>query len=67
MVMKGSSAFQIIRPFAWLAAFAFMVGFVSYLALGRPSQAIAQEAPAPNFSDTASWPASEEWNVAKQI
>ena len=65
--MKGSGAFEILRPFAWLAAIAFMVGFVSYLALGPTSSAVAREGAQPTYSDTASWPSSEEWNVAKHI
>ena len=69
--MGTTGAFEILRPFAWLATIAFLVGFVSYLALGQTSPAVAREttaaAPASQLSDDASWPSSEEWNIAKRI
>jgi hypothetical protein len=68
--MQGSSAFQILKPFAWLASASFMVGFVSYLALGPSSHALAREeprAPIPAVSDVASGPASQDWNFEKKI
>lgn len=40
--MPTVNLFEIARSFAWLAAFAFLVGFVSYLALGRPAAAATQ-------------------------
>ena len=69
--MTGSSAFEILKPFAWLASASFMVGFVSYLALGPSSHALAREevhAPIPAVSDMmTSGPASEDWNFKKKI
>jgi hypothetical protein len=69
--MTGSSAFEILKPFAWLASASFMVGFVSYLALGPSSHALAREdarAPIPAVSDMmTSGPASEDWNFEKKI
>lgn len=68
--MQGSSAFQILKPFAWLASASFMVGFVSYLALGPSSHAVAREearAPIPAVSDVSSGPASQDWNFKKRI
>lgn len=66
--MPSSGAFDALKPFAWLAAIAFAVGFLSYLALGGASQAVAQDASNPAAaSDPASWPTSEDWNVAKRI
>lgn len=68
--MTGSSAFEIFKPFAWLASASFMVGFVSYLALGPSSHAVAREearAPIPAVSDVSSGPASQDWNFKKKI
>jgi hypothetical protein len=67
--MRTTGAFEILRPFAWLATAAFLVGFVSYLALGPAPQAMAHEssAPAAQVSEDASWPLSDEWNLAKRI
>jgi hypothetical protein len=53
------------RPFLWLAAFAFLVGFVSYLALGRPS--VAAPADGLRAPASVSAPVSDEWNVPKRI
>lgn len=63
--MQDSGAFDVVRPFAWLAAIAFLVGFVSYLALGRPSPAMA-DVPAAHAA-LVSGPASAEWNLPKHI
>lgn len=66
--MPTSGAFDALKPFAWLAAIAFAVGFLSYLALGAPTQAVAMDATYPAaVSDQASWPTSDDWNVAKRI
>jgi len=62
--MPPANLFEIARPFAWLAAFAFLVGFVSYLALGRPAVAAS---PQPTQALAASGPASDEWNLPKKI
>jgi hypothetical protein len=68
--MPATGALDALKPFAWLAAIAFLVGFVSYLALGRPAHAVAPFAEADYpaaASGEASWPTSEEWNVPKHI
>lgn len=62
--MPAANLFEIARPFAWLAAFAFMVGFVSYLALGRPVSATLQDG---SQSIAVSGPASADWNLPKRI
>jgi hypothetical protein len=61
--------FEAMKPYLWLAAVAFMVGFVSYLTLGRPASAVAREEavwPAA-ITAPASAPVSDAWNVPKQI
>jgi len=63
--MPATNIFEIARPFAWLAASAFLVGFVSYLALGRPAAAAAQHAP--QGAIAASGPSSQDWNLPKRI
>jgi hypothetical protein len=57
-------AFAFLRPFALLAAIAFMAGFVGYLALGQPSQAMAQITAQPAAT---SGPASADWNLPHHI
>ena len=45
--MTEVSVFDIVRPFLWIGAFAFVVGFAGYLFLGGSGQTrYAQEAPA---------------------
>ena len=45
--MTQVSLFAIVRPFLWIGAFAFVIGFAGYLFLSGPSDAAyAQEAPA---------------------
>jgi len=63
--MPATNVFEIARPFAWLAAFAFLVGFVSYLALGRPAAAAAQHVQ--RSAIVASGPSSQDWNLPKRI
>jgi hypothetical protein len=60
---------DVIKPFAWLAAIAFVVGFLSYLALGQPAEALPQTAGpyAGAGSGEVSWPASDDWDFAKRI
>jgi hypothetical protein len=64
--MPSLNLFEIARPLAWLAAFAFLVGFVSYLALGRPAVAASPQM-AQAQALAASGPASDEWNLPKKI
>lgn len=69
--MNRTAARDILRPFAWLAAIAFTVGFWSYLILG-PGQAVARavfpgDAARAPASMPASAPASADWNIAKHI
>jgi hypothetical protein len=62
--MISDRVFDVLRPFAWLAAVAFLVGFVSYLALGHPSAAVADDRPQPA---AVSGPSSDDWNLPKHI
>jgi len=61
-----TGALDLIRPFAWLALIAFLVGFVSYLALGQPSRAVAEEEIMPAYASD-SGPVSDDWNIARRI
>jgi hypothetical protein len=68
--MTATGAFDLLKPFLWLAAAAFLVGFVSYLTLGRPAvaSAHAETAYSAPVAGEASWPAaSDEWVFAKEI
>ena len=55
---------EFIKPYLWLAALAFVVGFLSYFALGRPVEAQVSKAP---MRAAISAPVSDEWNVPKHI
>ena len=59
------SVAEVLKPYLWLAAIAFFVGFISYMTLGAPSQAVAQEDDV--WTAEASAPVSDEWNVPKRI
>lgn len=63
--MPTSAAFDVLKPFAWLAAIAFLVGFASYFVLGPPAHTVAQQPEA--WSATVSGPSSDEWNIIKHI
>ncbi|MCR5873549.1 hypothetical protein LRS10_04735 [Phenylobacterium sp. J426] len=58
-------AADVLRPFLWLAAIAFLVGFVSYVALGRPLD--ARTAATEAWTAQVSAPVSDEWNTPKHI
>jgi hypothetical protein len=44
--MTATSPLDLVRPFLWIAAFAFVVGFVAYALLGAGS--IARTSPSPD-------------------
>ena len=53
-----------LKPFLWLAAAAFLVGFFGVLAVSRPARAIAAIEAQPAI---ASGPASADWNLPRHI
>jgi hypothetical protein len=55
-----------VRPFALLAALAFVVGFLGYLALGGQAVAWSAQTAAVAAPADAS-PASDDWNLPKHI
>jgi hypothetical protein len=61
-----NNALDVVKPFAWLAAIAFLVGFCSYLVIGQPDTAFAHEGPSASTA-TVSGPSSDEWNLPKRI
>jgi len=62
--MPGALSF--LKPFAWLAAIAFVSGFFGYLALARPTTAVAH-VDVQAAAAATSGPASAEWNLPKHI
>jgi hypothetical protein len=56
---------EVMKPYLWLAAIAFFVGFVSYLTLGSPAAAFAEDEQA--WPAEVSAPVSDEWNLPKRI
>jgi hypothetical protein len=60
--MPTHDAFDILKPFMFLAAIAFAVGFFCYLALapsGPPRDRI--------WPTAVSGPSSDDWNLIKHI
>ena len=64
--MHTTITFELFRPFLWLAAIAFLVGFVSTLALGGGATAVAAGHQS-NYPAAVSAPASDDWNLPKHI
>jgi len=62
--MSASGVLQAVRPYLWLALVAFLVGFLSYLALGGAHAQAGARAP---FAPKASAPAGGDWNLPKRI
>jgi hypothetical protein len=60
----SDNPFTIARPFLWLAALAFLIGFLGYLALGHPNISVAHSRAQPV---AVSGPSSAEWNMPKHI
>jgi hypothetical protein len=60
-----TGVFALLKPFAWLAAVAFVSGFLGYLALGHPDTAVASASDVQ--ASIASGPASNDWNLPKHI
>ena len=58
--MTGAAA--TLKPFVWLALFAFLVGFFGYLAAMPAGHASARPEP-----ELASGPASAAWNLPRHI
>ena len=66
--MHTTATFDLFRPFLWLAAIAFLVGFVSTLAFGGGATAVAAAQGHQNAHPAVvSGPASEDWNLPKRI
>jgi hypothetical protein len=63
--MLSSDLFNIVKPFAWMALVAFLVGFASFFLFGEPTQTFGQE-PA-SWPAAVSGPSSDDWNVVKHI
>jgi hypothetical protein len=64
--MKTTAFLDLVRPFLWLAAIAFLTGFVSYLAIGGGATAFA-ESHHRSSPEMISAPTSDDWNLPKRI
>lgn len=54
-----------VRPFAWLAALSFLIGFIGYLAVSAPVVAtVYEDRPEPA---RVSGPVSDEWNIERRV
>lgn len=52
--MTEVSVYQLVRPFAWIAAAAFAVGFAGYVAIGVGAPDLAQGPQAPVMATVGS-------------
>lgn len=55
-----------IRPFAWLATLAFLLGFIGYLAVSAPVVATVYD-DRPVEPSRVSGPVSDEWNIERRV
>jgi Na+/H+ antiporter NhaC len=62
--MTATSPFDLIRPFFWIAAVAFVVGFVAFALLGAGSIARTSRTPDPT---AAAAPAEPEASVTQSV
>jgi hypothetical protein len=62
--MSASGLSDVLRPFLWLALAAFLVGFLSYLAVGG---ATASARPEATYAPRVSAPVTGEWNLPKRV
>jgi hypothetical protein len=63
--MDETAASKTMSPVLWLAVLAFIAGFLGYLALGGAGALYpGHEGAQPEM---ASGPASEDWNIPKDI
>jgi hypothetical protein len=62
--MKIGAPLDLVRPVVRLGAITFVIGFVGYVAIVHPKAAVA---PAASQVDSASGPASDDWNLPKHI
>ena len=62
--MQTDGAFVLIRPYAWLALCAFVLGFAGCLALTWPAapSSVVQAGPS-----MVSGPADRDWDLPKRI
>lgn len=65
VVSHASPAADLAKPFAWLAALAFLLGFIGYLVLAAP--VVAHASDAPTAARAISGPLSADWNLRKAI
>jgi len=63
--MHATAKFEFLRPFLWVAAFAFLAGFAGYFALGGAAALAADREHAQ--AAVVSAPASDAWNLPKEI
>lgn len=61
---ESSVILRALQPYAWLAALAFLVGFLGYFGLSGPEPAPAEGL---SWSAPASAPVSDDWNAPKHI
>lgn len=60
---------DLFKPYLWLAAVGFAIGFFSYVAVAPPQNAVTLDLP-PSWAATVSAPAasgSGDWNFPKSI
>jgi hypothetical protein len=62
--MPASGVIEVLRPYLWLALVAFLVGFLSYLAIGVGTSPMRAE---PQYAPRVSAPVAGDWNLPKHV
>jgi hypothetical protein len=57
---------DLFKPYLWLAAIGFAIGFLSYVAVAPVNTDVTMDLPM-GWASTASAPASDDWNLPKEI
>lgn len=57
---------DLFKPYLWLAAIGFAIGFLSYVAVTPVEREVTVSLPM-GWASAASAPASDDWNFPKEI
>ena len=65
MPEPDATVYEMVRPFAWLAVAAFVIGFLGQVLVGSAGSAVAKDRP--GIEQEVSGPASDDWNLPHHI
>lgn len=64
--MPAMTPADLFKPYLWLAAIGFAIGFLSYVAVAPTTTNVTVDLPS-GWASAASAPASNDWNMPKEI